>query len=111
MNDRRQFERVERSLVTHYRKLWETALEYAGVTTNISRGGILVELDGENLALGDLLSVEILLSATDSPIDLVARIVRKDGNMMGLEFVQIKGEDEKRLHDYVARRERLNHAS
>jgi len=106
MSERRRFERIERSLVTHYRKLWDRGLEYAGVTTNISRSGILVELEGENLEVGDLIAIELILSASQPPIDLVARLARKVGTLMGLEFVQIKGEDEKRLHDFVAARER-----
>lgn len=107
MSERRRFERIERNLVTHYRKLWQSSLEYAGVTTNISKGGILVELEGEGFEVGDLFSVELVLGANQPTIDLVARLARRvEGNLMGLEFVQIKGEDEIRLHEYVEARER-----
>ncbi len=107
MNDRRRFERVERTLVTYYRKLWVNSLEYAGVTSNISRGGILVELEGE-FQSGDLLALEMVIFNGEPPINLVARVVRNDVSnpLKGLEFVQISGPDEKRLHDYLAARER-----
>lgn len=107
MNDRRRFERVERSLVTYYRKLWVNSLEYAGVTSNVSRGGLLVELEGE-FQVGDLLAMEMVLFNGEPPINLIARVVRHESTspMKGLEFVQISGPDEKRLHDYLAERER-----
>ena len=47
-DNRRKFERIDRSLVTYYRKLQNTPdddLERAGLTKNISEGGILLELD------------------------------------------------------------------
>lgn len=106
--ERRRFERIDRSLVTYYRKIGEgdvgeSVLDRAAVTRNISMGGVLVELD-ESLRVGDRLAIEILLSGGESPVSVVGHIVRRVSTAFGIEFDEMSLEDRKRFEKYLVER-------
>ena len=108
--NRRKFERIDRSLVTYYRKLQNTPdddLERAGLTKNISEGGILLELDDEYM-IGDILALEIRLNDTGRPLFANGRIVRKLSNMFGISFERINEEDRLKFRKYIESRQEGN---
>jgi len=101
MVERRQFSRIEKSLVTYHRKLWQTSLHYAGLSKNISLNGILVDLDDVELKMGDLLSIELVLPNDPDEINIIGRICRREGRDYGIEFVNIDEADVKKLEVFL----------
>lgn len=60
---------------------------YACLVDNISTTGVLIEvnnLDQENIRLGDIGTLSILLL---SPVNYTCRVVRIDSNQIGLNFL------------------------
>ncbi len=107
--ERRRFERIERSLVTYYRKLDEPPApepwDKAALARNVSLGGVLVELD-ENLHVGDRLSIEIHLGAEQPPVTMTGRIVRKISNTVGIQFEEMNDGDAGLFRLFLERRSR-----
>ncbi len=101
MKERRRFPRIESSLVTYHRKLWQTAQQFSGVSENVSAGGLCVELEGADLKPGDLVSMEIVLPGTSDSLNVIARVARREGREFGLEFVQVKDEEAKRIQEHI----------
>ncbi len=103
MAERRRFTRIPRSLVTYYRRLDEGVPERAAVTRDVSRGGILVELDPP-VDVGEMLALEMVLGDAEPPVNLVGRVVRVNAEGTAIEFVQLDGVDVDRIHRFVSSR-------
>lgn len=107
MNDqdkcKRRFERVERSLITHYSKADADEIERAGLAQNLSFGGLWVEID-EELTEGDLLDFEIKLNELEPAIQARGRVVRTGKDGAGIEFVEIGDADRLKLMAYLQER-------
>lgn len=103
MAERRRFTRISRSLVTYYRQLDEGVPERAALAVDVSRGGLLVELDPAP-PVGELLSMEIVLGSGRPPVNIVGRVVRTGDQGSGIEFVNIEPGDLERIQQFIAER-------
>lgn len=104
MNDRRRFPRIERSLITYFRRTASADdLPLAALATNISRGGLCISMD-EQLSPGDRIELEIVLKDREPPINLNGRVVRTSAEGVAIEFLAISETDRARLDAYLASR-------
>ena len=100
---KRRFERVERALVTYYRKAGVEQIERAALAQNVSFGGLFVEME-DDFAPGDLLELEIVLEEGSAAIEMTAVVVRREGGSLALEFKDIADADRARLQLYLLER-------
>lgn len=101
MAERRRFTRISRSLVTYYRQLDGGVSERAALAVDVSRGGLLVELEPAP-PVGALLSMEIVLGVGRPPVKIVGRVVRTAEQGSGIEFVDVEPGDLERIQEFIA---------
>ena len=100
--ERRRFRRIGRDFITYYRRIDSASeLAQAGLTRNISSGGVLVTLD-EEVRIGDRLSLELLISPDAPPLNAIGRVARIGADGVGIEFERCDEPDRKRLERFLA---------
>lgn len=103
--ERRRFFRLDRELVTYYRRAASGDLPpLAALSRNISLGGVLVALE-EKFAVEERIELEIVLGDREPPINVHGRVVRVEADgACGIEFLEISPSDAVRLETYLKAR-------
>lgn len=99
MGNRRRYERIARSLVTYFKVHGSDVHEKAGVTKDLSVGGVMLKIEDE-VQLGDVLELEISIDESKVPIQVRGKTVRVDGISKGFEFLDLTDESKAELKQY-----------
>ena len=112
--DNRRFVRLETFLEVVHRKKTQPTAATLTLTKNISQGGVcLIDCDEiDNFNVADLINLSIFFPYDLNPINTKGKVSwKKDHNIVdqvkkakfdiGLEFIELKDEDKKRIEQYL----------